>query len=231
VGMEKRDDISLRILLVAGTFARRAHLAAVMSRALRNVTVISESQISPATFVASKSSILVADLDTPGSAIAMLDFLQGAPSGTGAIALIDDPDPEWVRSALKASLNAVISRDANVEDMQLALQAAEARFVLLHPTSVHGLLQNNAIVEMNDQSDEDMNHDFARENLFEGLTARESEVLRLVSVGLGNKEIAARLAISEHTAKFHISSILSKLHAASRTEAVSLGIRKGLIPI
>jgi DNA-binding NarL/FixJ family response regulator len=50
-------------------------------------------------------------------------------------------------------------------------------------------------------------------------------------MGLGNKEIAVRLAISEHTAKFHISSILSKLHAASRTEAVSLGIRKGLIPI
>ena len=65
----------------------------------------------------------------------------------------------------------------------------------------------------------------------EDLTARESEVLRLVSMGLGNKEIAARLAISEHTAKFHISSILGKLHAASRTEAVSLGIRKGLIPI
>jgi DNA-binding NarL/FixJ family response regulator len=65
----------------------------------------------------------------------------------------------------------------------------------------------------------------------EDLTTRESEVLRLVSMGLGNKEIAARLAISEHTAKFHISSILSKLQAGSRTEAVSVGIRKGLIPI
>jgi DNA-binding NarL/FixJ family response regulator len=71
----------------------------------------------------------------------------------------------------------------------------------------------------------------AHEDMTEDLTVRESEVLRLVSMGLGNKEIAVRLAISEHTAKFHISSILSKLHAASRTEAVSLGIRKGLIPI
>lgn len=229
--MEKRDEISLRVLLVAGASARRAHLAAVMSRALRNVTVISESQISLARFAASKSNILVADLDTPGSAITMLDFLQGAPSGAGAIALIDDPDPAWVRSALKASINAVISRDATVEDMQLALQAAEAGFVLLHPTSVHGLLQNNSIAEMNDLSDEDIDHDLGRGDLLEDLTARESEVLRLVSMGLGNKEIAARLAISEHTAKFHISSILSKLNAASRTEAVSLGIRKGLIPI
>jgi DNA-binding NarL/FixJ family response regulator len=131
------------------------------------------------------------------------------------------------RSALRASIHAIIGRDANIEDMQLALQAADAGFVLLHPTSVHGLLQNNSITEINDLSEDDL----GREDLLENLTARESEVLHLVSMGLGNKEIAVRLAISEHTAKFHISSILGKLHAGSRTEAVSLGIRKGLIPI
>jgi DNA-binding NarL/FixJ family response regulator len=65
----------------------------------------------------------------------------------------------------------------------------------------------------------------------ERLTAREFEVLRLLSDGLGNREIASRLAISEHTAKFHISSILGKLNVATRTEAVSQGIRRGLIPI
>lgn len=227
--MEKRNDISLRVLLVAGTSARRAHLAAVISRALRSVTVISESQISPARFAASKSDILVADLDTPASAATMLDFLEHDPAGTGSVALIDDPDPTWVRSALRASVHAVISRDAAAEDMQMALQAAEAGFVLLHPTSIHGLLQNNPIAEMSDISDEDLPR--GDEDIVEDLTARESEVLRLVGLGLGNKEIAARLAISEHTAKFHISSILSKLHAGSRTEAVSLGIRKGLIPI
>jgi DNA-binding NarL/FixJ family response regulator len=65
----------------------------------------------------------------------------------------------------------------------------------------------------------------------ERLTAREFEVLRLLSEGLANREIASRLAISEHTAKFHISSILGKLNVATRTEAVSQGIRRGLIPI
>ena len=89
-----------------------------------------------------------------------------------------------------------------------------------------------AIAEINDISGEGIaQEDLAPADVIEDLTARESEVLRLVSMGLGNKEIAIRLAISEHTAKFHISSILSKLHAGSRTEAVSLGIRKGLIPI
>jgi len=225
--MEKRGDNSLCVLVVAGTSARRAHLAGIISRAWRGVNVISDSQISPERFVASKSNILVADLDTPASAAAMVDFLQEAPAGTGSVALIDDPDPAWVRSALNASIHAILSRDANIEDMQLALQAADAGFVLLHPTSVQGLLQSNSIAEIDEISVEGIAH----EDLLEDLTARESEVLRLVSMGLGNKEIAVRLAISEHTAKFHISSILSKLHAGSRTEAVSLGIRKGLIPI
>jgi two-component system, NarL family, response regulator YdfI len=195
----------------------------VTSRAVPGVNVLSDSQLSPAKFADSKADILVADLDTPSSAAAILDFLEEAPASGGAIALIDDPDPAWVRSALRASAHAIISRDATAEDMQIALQAAEAGFILLHPTSVQGLLQNNTIAEVNDISGEDLSR--------EDLTARESEVLRLVGLGLGNKEIAARLAISEHTAKFHISSILGKLHAGSRTEAVSLGIRKGLIPI
>jgi DNA-binding NarL/FixJ family response regulator len=65
----------------------------------------------------------------------------------------------------------------------------------------------------------------------EHLTAREIVVLRLMALGLGNKEIASRLDISEHTAKFHVSSILAKLGAASRTEAVSIGMTHGLVAI
>ena len=65
----------------------------------------------------------------------------------------------------------------------------------------------------------------------EPLTPRETEVLDLLADGLGNKEIAARLNISEHTIKFHIRSILGKLGASSRTEAVSRGLRSGLIEL
>jgi DNA-binding NarL/FixJ family response regulator len=65
----------------------------------------------------------------------------------------------------------------------------------------------------------------------EHLTARETVVLRLMAFGLGNKEIASRLDISEHTAKFHVSSILAKLGAASRTEAVTTGMTLGLVAI
>lgn len=67
--------------------------------------------------------------------------------------------------------------------------------------------------------------------LEEPLTVREHEVLELVSQGLSNKLIARRLQISEHTVKFHISSISTKLGASSRTEAVSRGVRRGLITL
>jgi DNA-binding NarL/FixJ family response regulator len=65
----------------------------------------------------------------------------------------------------------------------------------------------------------------------EELTERELQVLELLAEGIGNREIATRLKISEHTVKFHISSILGKLQASSRTEAVTYGIRQGLIVI
>jgi DNA-binding CsgD family transcriptional regulator len=61
------------------------------------------------------------------------------------------------------------------------------------------------------------------------LTVREREVLQLMAEGLPNKLIAARLSISQHTVKFHVASILAKLGAASRTEAVALGARLGYL--
>ena len=65
----------------------------------------------------------------------------------------------------------------------------------------------------------------------EALTTREREVLELLSRGLPNKLIARRLQISEHTVKFHVSSIYAKLGASSRTDAVSRGVRRGLITL
>ena len=63
------------------------------------------------------------------------------------------------------------------------------------------------------------------------LTPRELDVLRLVAQGLGNKEIAADLDLSMHTVKYHLASVLAKLGERSRTEAVSRGIRTGLLPL
>ena len=63
------------------------------------------------------------------------------------------------------------------------------------------------------------------------LTARELDVLRLVARGLSNKEIAADLGITTHTVKYHLAAVLDKLGVHSRTEAVSRGVRTGLLPL
>ena len=63
------------------------------------------------------------------------------------------------------------------------------------------------------------------------LTVRELDVLRLVARGLSNKEIAADLRITTHTVKYHLAAVLDKLGVRSRTEAVSLGVRTGLVPL
>ena len=65
----------------------------------------------------------------------------------------------------------------------------------------------------------------------ESLTAREHDVLALVADGLSNRDIAARLAISDHTVKFHLASIFGKLGVSTRTEAVQRGLRLGVIEI
>jgi DNA-binding NarL/FixJ family response regulator len=67
--------------------------------------------------------------------------------------------------------------------------------------------------------------------LVEQLTAREMEVIQLMAQGLANKQIALKLGISEHTVKFHLSSLYVKLGISSRTEAVKRGIELGLISL
>jgi DNA-binding NarL/FixJ family response regulator len=209
-----------RLVLVAASQVRRAALSERLVKAFDRgpAEVTARSWlVARAATPAAIADIIVADLETPSEAAAMIRSLEES-GGSGHVALIDDPDPRWLRSALKAGINAIISREAALEELRLALAAADAGLVLLHPTSAQNLIATQMPApELSYQQEQ--------------LTAREQEVLRLLSDGLANKDIAARLAISEHTAKFHISSILGKLGAATRTEAVTQGIRRGLIAI
>jgi len=118
---------------------------------------------------------------------------------------------------LRAGLRAVLPSDISPDQLAAALQAAASGLVVLHPAHFDSAVSAASAAPR------------FLDELAEPLTPRESEVLQMLASGLGNKEIAAKLAISEHTVKFHVASILGKLGAASRTEAVSLGIRRGLV--
>jgi DNA-binding NarL/FixJ family response regulator len=109
---------------------------------------------------------------------------------------------------------ALLPSDSTSEELAAAVQGVSAGLVVFGGSLLHPMLAFSA-------------EDPAALN--ETLTARETEVLRAMAGGLANKQIAARLAISVHTAKFHVAAILAKLDAASRTEAVAAGVRRGLV--
>ena len=215
--MKNRTEISL----YAGAPARRNWLTGVVANDRDPAAIQLVSNLAALDSPSSGQSgrILIADLATPSEAALFLTQLNSSQTLLGAVALIDAPESGWVRAALITGANAVISREPNPHDLRLAIDAAEAGLLLLHPSSARELFAGSVRPVAPD------------EDMLEELTARERQVLRLLGDGLGNKQIAARLDISEHTAKFHISSILGKLNVTSRTEAVSQGIRRGLIPI
>jgi DNA-binding NarL/FixJ family response regulator len=124
---------------------------------------------------------------------------------------------EWLSKMLRAGVRAVLQREVSPEQLRAALEAAASGLVVVHPSEVSAFLPAPAALSS------------PARDLPEPLTPREREVLQMISAGLGNKEIAGRLSISEHTVKFHVASILGKLGASTRTEAVSIGIRHGLV--
>jgi DNA-binding NarL/FixJ family response regulator len=146
-------------------------------------------------------------------------LLQPAPDAA-IVLLTDVSDARSISLLLRSGVRAILSRESAPDDVLSAIYAAYDGLVLLSAPAAESLAAIYGDQPLEDKAE------FSEE-----ITSRETEVLRMLAQGLANKDIAAGLGISEHTVKFHISSILDKLGASTRTEAVTLGIRRGLIPI
>jgi DNA-binding CsgD family transcriptional regulator len=145
----------------------------------------------------------------------------------------DQVGKDWIGEGFPEAVRAVLPRNVTRAELAAAIEAVAAGLFVFHPADADllpALRPREAGPGIAPPLDEPPIENLT-ENLIEPLTPREIEVLQLLAAGLGNKEIAARLNISEHTAKFHVASIMGKLGAASRTEAVTLGIRHGLVMI
>jgi NarL family two-component system response regulator LiaR len=131
---------------------------------------------------------------------------------------------ERIIAALEAGADGYLLKGAPREDIFNAIRVTMKGGSLLQPVIASKLLrhmdQHNALRPPS-----------IPQTLYEPLTEREIEVLNLLAQGMPNKEIAAHLIISERTAKFHVSSIMGKLGATNRTEAVSLAAQRGLITL
>lgn len=146
----------------------------------------------------------------------------GAPP---TILLAAVPETEWIREGFGETILAVLPHDALPEEILAACEAAAAGLVSARPEDMRVLasrLPRDAPSPFRERGSQASVHERV-------LSPREIEVLRMIAEGLGNKAIAYRLHISEHTVKFHVASIMTKLGAASRTEAVAEGFRRGVI--
>jgi DNA-binding NarL/FixJ family response regulator len=146
--------------------------------------------------------------------------LSAASSDIGAdipIVVLESADNGSATDLLRQGVRAILPAGILPSELIAALRAVASGLIVLHQSTL-GELPRAAV-----------NTSRATEEFTEALTKREREVLQMLAAGLGNKEIAAKLNISDHTAKFHVGSILGKLGAASRAEAVAMGIRRGLV--
>ena len=157
------------------------------------------------------AEVAVVDLQPDMDSASVREWLLELLDLVAIVVLASEHDPELFHRLVRSRTGGILRRDASPEQIVHAVRSV-----------VSGLMIFDSDL-MPPRPDES--------TLIEPLTVRESEVLRLLADGLGNKEIAARLNISEHTIKFHIRSILGKLGASSRTEAVSRGLRAGLIEL
>lgn len=161
--------------------------------------------------------LLALDVDEAEGALPTLAGDGGA--GPALVVLAEEADAAWAAAALRAGVRGLLPREASPAEIAAAVRGAAAGLVVLHP-ELAGALGPGAGPRA------------APRPVgvpVQPLTPREVEVLALLAEGFGNKAIAPRLRISEHTVKAHVASIFAKLHATTRAEAVVIGARHGLV--
>jgi len=207
------------VLLAAASSVRRAGLETLLGKVpLLKLAGSLQGTLAVAQYAEQlQPDVILLDLENRQLESAAIPALPRIPSSFPVVALIDEPSPDWTAHALRSGVKAILPRDSGMDDILAAIQAAHAGLVLLDPAVTQNLVARIPTPTARPTP------------TLDDLTPREVEVLRMLAEGLGNREMGARLGISDHTVKFHISSILDKLGASTRTEAVTMGIRMGII--
>jgi NarL family two-component system response regulator YdfI len=206
----------IRVLIAAPSAILRAGLESIVrsSPALELAGSAADLSNLEAAVEREQPDVVLADVEfAPGE-----DPPAAFASAAAVVLLVDHPPGPWTIEALRSGVRAILPRDISAGEMIAAIEAVAEGLAVLNPSDLQALIPALPRAERADSTGPGGT-----------LTPRELEVLALLAEGVGNKTIAWKLAISEHTVKFHVASIMGKLRATSRTEAVAVGIRRGLI--
>ena len=213
------SDSPIRVLVLAPYASLRAGLGSLVREAsdLELVGEVNTVQDLPETLERIEADVVLADIGEadPASVIMLLE------SERTALALLTREEGQAQR-IWRANLPgaAALRQEAGREEIVAAVRAAGSGLFAIDPVYLPAL---RTVTPVREERREDPL------SPVEALTPREAEVLQWMAQGLANKQIAAKLGVSSHTVKFHVASVLAKLNASSRTEAVTQGARRGLV--
>lgn len=163
-----------------------------------------------------RPDVILMDLVMPRKdGIAAISEIKAEQPGARILVLTSFAEDDQVFPAIKAGALGYLLKDTSPQALLKAIRDIHAGTPSMHPVVARKLIQ-------------ELQRPATLPPTAEPLTEREMDVLRLVARGLSNEEIAARLVISERTARTHVSNILSKLHLANRTQAALYALREGL---
>jgi DNA-binding NarL/FixJ family response regulator len=210
---------SIRILLVDDHPIVRDGLAAVLSTQ-PDLIVVGEAGNGAAAIELAASlhpDVILLDLEMPQmDGVAALRKIRAANNAVRAIVFTAFDTDERILAAVQAGAQGYLLKGAPREELFNAIRVVHSGGSLLQPVVASKLLRQVSTPP---------------QPLPEPLTNRELEVLQALAKGLQNKEIAAHLVITERTVKFHVGSIMAKLGAGNRTEALALAAQLGLVEL
>jgi DNA-binding NarL/FixJ family response regulator len=203
-----------RVLLVADGDMLAAKIEAML-RDDHRVRVLVGSPRALSRLIEDHDPAIVILASTAARAAAALGTVGDLPHMPPVLLLVEETHAAWTPGMRRAGVRAVLDHDATVGEISAAISATTAGLITLHPDVFRAPSPATAVEAGEDRT----------------LTPRELEILEMMAEGISNQVIAHRLHISTYTVKFHVASILAKLRAGSRTEAVTLGVRRGLISL
>ena len=204
-----------RVLVVARSPVVRAGLESLLART-GEYTILGSATLPSllADGPTAEPDVIVLAFDGEGEATLARELVgHGAPLPP-LVVIGEEPVTEWGPRALRLGARGVLSQASGAAELAAAIEAAAAGLVALPPELIGSVAARAPRLA---------------EAAPQPLTAREVEVLGLLAAGLGNKTIAGRLGISEHTVKTHVTSLFAKLGVSTRAEAVAVAVRQGLL--